>query len=207
MKAFFERYSYESMRMLLNQVAMTIFGFALALTSVTAENDTLLLFTSIGAVIFYMVLNYGVAWRVGSRDKITVDRGMRVYNPAIGLLISLVANSLNFVMAILGMIGSLAGIGGLETFGENAALWGQGMYQGILAVIELSGEALNEYWWVYFLLPLPSLLVSMLGYMAGVKDFHITSMGVPEMPESDRPTKAEVKAKKKEERTGRENKS
>ncbi len=204
MKAFFERYSYESMRMLLNQVATSIFGFALAIASIFAKNDTLLLITSIGALIFYLALNYGVAWRVGSRDKITIDRNMRPFQPSLGLLISLLANSLNLLLAILGLIGTLAGIGGLEAIGENGALFCQGMYQGLLAVIHLDGIALNNYWWVYFLLPLPTMIASLLGYIAGVKDFHITSMGVPDLPASDRPTKAEVKARKKAER---ENKS
>ena len=33
MKAFFERYSYESVRLALNQVAISMFGFARALTA------------------------------------------------------------------------------------------------------------------------------------------------------------------------------
>ncbi len=200
MKAFFERYSYDSVRMILNQIATAVFGFALAITAVTAKSDMLLIVTSIGAIIFYLALTYGAAWKVGSRDKITVDRGMRKFNPALGLLISLLANSLNILLAILGMIGSFAGIGGMETVGENGALWIQGMYQGLLAYVTLGGEALNEFWWVYFLLPIPSLLTSLIGYIAGVKDFHITRMGVPDLPESDRPTKQEMKEKKKEDR-------
>ena len=36
MKAFFERYSYESVRLALNQFAISMFGFALAMTAVKA---------------------------------------------------------------------------------------------------------------------------------------------------------------------------
>ncbi len=200
MKAFFERYSYDSVRMVLNQVAMAIFGFGLAITAVTAESDTLLIVTSVGAIIFYIALTYGTAWKVGSRDKITVDRGMRKFTPLLGLLVSLLANSLNILLAILGMIGSLAGIGGLEAIGENGALWIQGMYQGLLAYFTIGGETLNNFWWIYLLLPIPALLTSMIGYIAGVKDFHITRLGVPDLPESDRPTKKELKEKKRAEK-------
>lgn len=54
MKAFFERYSYDCVRMLLNQVAISVFGFAMAVTSIQAKSDTLLLVTGIAAVIFYL---------------------------------------------------------------------------------------------------------------------------------------------------------
>ncbi len=193
MKAFFERYSYDSMKMLLNQIVMAVFGFSLAIASVTAKNDTLLLVTSVGAIVFYMFLTYNTAWKVGSHDKITVDLGRRKFSPLIGLWISLLANSLNFLMAILAAIGTLAGIGGLESFGKFAAMWGQCMYQGILVV-----GGLKDFWWVYFLLPLPAMLVSLVAYVAGVKDLHITRMGVPDLPESDRPTKKELKERKKQ---------
>ncbi len=200
MKEFFERYSYDSVRMLLNQIAMSIFGFSLALTSVTAKNDTLLIVTSIGAIIFYLALNYGVAWRVGSRDKITVDLGRRKFRPSTGLWISLLANSLNFLLAIVAMIGAITGVGGMETIGSTIAVFVQGMYQGLLAYVKIGAQELNKFWWVFFLTPLPAMLISFVGYIAGVKDFHITKLGVPELPESDRPTKQEVKEKKREER-------
>jgi hypothetical protein len=67
------------------------------------------------------------------------------------------------------------------------------MYQGTLAVWSVNGAALNTYWWVYFLIPVPSMLVSLVAYVAGAKDFHITNAGVPELPESDRPSRKELK--------------
>ncbi len=197
MKAFFERYSYESMRMLLNQFAISIFGFGLAIASITAKNDTLLLVTSICAIIFYLALNYGVAWRVGARDKITVDLGRRRFRPATGLWISLLANSLNLLLALLAMIGALCGLGGMESISSSIAIFVQGMYQGILAYVKIGSLELNKFWWVFFLTPLPAMLVSFVGYIAGVKDFHITNLGVPDLPESDRPTKEERKANRK----------
>ncbi len=200
MKEFFERYSYDSVRMLLNQVAISIFGFSLALVSVSAENDTLLLITSLGAIAFYLALNYGVAWRVGSKDKITIDRGRRIFKPATGLWISLLANSVNLLLALVAMIGALGGIGVMETLGSTIAVFVQGMYQGLLAYVKIGDLELNKFWWTFFLTPLPAMLVSFLGYIAGVKDFHITKMGVPELPESDRPTKQEIRDRKHEDK-------
>ena len=191
MKNFFERYSYDSVRMALNQIATAIFGFSLAMTAVKAENDTLMWATSIGAIIFYLMLNYGVAWRVGAKDKITVDRGHRAYRPFTGLWISLLANSVNLLLAVLLTVGVFTGVQNLEGIPRFIAMLLQGMYLGVIKCVSVGGLALNEYWWVFFLLPVPSMLISFLGYIAGVSDFHITKLGVPELPESDRPTKQE----------------
>lgn len=203
MKDFLERYSYDSVRMALNQIATAIFGFALAMTAVKAESNALMLATSIGAVLFYLMLNYGVAWRVGSRDKVTVDLGRRSYRPLTGLWISLLANSVNLILAVLVAVGALAGVQNLEGIPRFIVMLLEGMYLGLINVIKVGGVAVNEYWWVFLLLPIPSLLVSLLGYIAGVKDFHITRIGVPELPESDRPTKQEKRERKKAEKDDR----
>lgn len=203
MKDFLERYSYDSVRMALNQIATAIFGFALAMTAVKAESNALMLATSIGAVLFYLMLNYGVAWRVGSRDKVTVDLGRRSYRPLTGLWISLLANSVNLILAVLVAVGALAGVQNLEGIPRFIVMLLEGMYLGLINVIKVGGVAVNEYWWVFLLLPIPSLLVSLVGYIAGVKDFHITRIGVPELPESDRPTKQEKRERKKAEKDDR----
>ncbi len=204
MKEFFERYSYDSVRMGLNQIAIAIFGFALGMTAAKAESDTLMLVTSIGAILFYLILNYGVAWRVGSRDKITVDRGRRIFKPLTGLWISLLANSVNYLLALLLTIGALTGVQNLEGVPRFIAMMIQGMYLGVIKCIQVLGQPINMYWWTFFLIPIPTMLVSLVGYIAGVKDFHITKMGVPDLPASDRPTKQERKEQKKAEKEKRD---
>ena len=193
MKAFFERYSYDSVRLLLNQVAISMFGFALAMSSLKTESDTLLLWSSIASIVFYLALVYGSAWKTGSNDRLSVEYGKIPFKPLRGLLISLLAKSINFLLAILIAVGTLFGLGGLEGIANAIALLGQGMYQGVLAVGSIGGTALNAYWWVYFLLPLPAMLVATVAYLAGVKDFHVTNAGIPELPESDRPSRKELK--------------
>ena len=193
MKAFFERYSYDSVRLLLNQVAISMFGFALAMSSLKTESDTLLLWSSIASIVFYLALVYGSAWKTGSNDRLSVEYGKIPFKPLRGLLIALLANSINFLLAILIAVGTLFGLGGLEGIANAIALLGQGMYQGVLAVGSIGGTALNAYWWVYFLLPLPAMLVATVAYLAGVKDFHVTNAGIPELPESDRPSRKELK--------------
>ena len=106
------------------------------------------------------------------------------------------ANSVNFLLAILITLGALCGVPALEDIPSAIALLSQGMYLGVLAVIPVNGEALNDVFWVYFLTPLPAMLVAAVGYIAGAKDFHMTNMNVPELPASDRPTRQELREKR-----------
>lgn len=203
MKAFFERYSYESVRLALNQIAISMFGFALAMTSGKAESDALLLWSSIGSIVFYLALTYGTAWKTGSGDRLSVEYGKLPYRPLTGLLCSLVANSVNLILAILITVGQLGGIGGLETVPRFIALLIQGMYMGTLATVKIGEITLNGFWWSYFIITIPAMLVSTVAYIAGVKDFHITKMGIPDLPESDRPSKQELREQRAAEKRSR----
>ena len=203
MKAFFERYSYESVRLALNQIAISMFGFALAMTSGKAESDALLLWSSIGSIVFYLALTYGTAWKTGSGDRLSVEYGKIPYRPLTGLLCSLVANSVNLILAILITVGQLGRIGGLETVPRFIALLIQGMYMGTLATVKIGEITLNGFWWSYFIITIPAMLVSTVAYIAGVKDFHITKMGIPDLPESDRPSKQELREQRAAEKRSR----
>lgn len=203
MKAFFERYSYESVRLALNQIAISMFGFALAMTSGKAESDALLLWSSIASIVFYLALTYGTAWKTGSGDRLSVEYGKIPYRPLTGLLCSLVANSVNLILAILITVGQLGGIGGLETVPRFIALLIQGMYMGTLATVKIGEITLNGFWWSYFIITIPAMLVSTVAYIAGVKDFHITKMGIPDLPESDRPSKQELREQRAAEKRSR----
>ena len=203
MKAFFERYSYESVRLALNQIAISMFGFALAMTAAKAESDPLLLWSSIGSILFYLALTYGSAHRTGSGDRLSIQYGKIPFRPLTGLLLSLIANSLNLILATLIMIGQYTDLVGISDISRVIALLIQGMYQGVLATVSVGGVTLNGLWWSYFLITIPAMLVATVGYIAGAKDFHITKMGIPEYPESDRPTRQELREQRKLEKKNR----
>ena len=203
MKAFFERYSYESVRLALNQIAISMFGFALAMTAGKAESDALLLWSSIGSIVFYLALTYGTAHKTGSGDRLSIQYGKIPFRPYLGLVLSLIANSVNLLLAILITVGQLAEIGELESISRLIALLIQGMYQGVLATVSVGGVTLNGIWWSYFVITLPAMLVATLGYIAGAKDFHITKMGIPDLPESDRPSTQELREQRELEKKSR----
>lgn len=203
MKAFFERYSYESVRLALNQIAISMFGFALAMTAAKAESDPLLLWSSIGSILFYLVLTYGSAHRTGSGDRLSIQYGKIPFRPLTGLLLSLIAGSVNLILAVLITIGQYTDLAGISDISRVIALLIQGMYQGVLATVSVGGVTLNGLWWSYFLITIPAMLVATVGYIAGAKDFHITKMGIPEYPASDRPSKQELREQRKLEKKSR----
>ena len=135
MKQFFSRYSYDSMRMFLDQFAISLFGFCLALTAVQMETDTLLLVFSLASILFYLALIYGVAQRVGAKDRTSVELGKLPFRPFIGALISLLANSLNLVLAGVVTLLSLLP-GGNAGMARFAAMFLNGMYQGVYTLIK-----------------------------------------------------------------------
>ena len=204
MKAFFERYSYESVRLALNQIAISMFGFALAMTAGKAESDSLLLWSSIGSILFYLALTYGSAHRTGSGDRLSIQYGKIPFRPLTGLLLSLIANSVNLILAILITVGHYTDLVGISDISRIIALLIQGMYQGVLATVSVGGVTMNGLWWSYFLITIPAMLVATLGYIAGAKDFHMTKMGIPEYPESDRPSRKELREQRQLERKNRE---
>ena len=202
MKAFFERYSYDCVRMLLDQIAISMFGFALAMTATRIESENLLLWSSIASIIFYLVLIYGVAWKRGSDDKQSIGYGKIKYNPFLGMILSAIANSINFIVAIIITVGTLTGFENVWIF-RTVALLGQGMYQGLLAKVTVGGLALNNYWWAYLLIPIPAMLISLIGYIAGAKDLHVTGAGMSQYPASDRPSRQELKEQRELEKKSR----
>lgn len=192
MKRFFGDYSYDMVKMLLNQVAVAIFGFSLVLTAGMAQSTMLRNVSSVAAIILYLFLLYTNAWGIGYRDKVSVETGSKKRTPLTGFLISLCANSINFIFAILITLASLLNVGVINSIGGVAsflALFLEGMYTGILAN-SVGGVVLNSCWFMYFLIPIPAILVSGSAYLLGLHDVKGTSFfNRHEVPMSDREPK------------------
>lgn len=194
MKSFFSTHSYNMVKMFLNQFAIAVFGFVLVLASGKADNVVLRNVTSAFSILFYLFLLYVMTWEIGFRDKVSVETGRKKRNPFTGALISLCANSINFILAIFITLASLFNVEALSNIGgicASVAIFIEGMYAGLLTN-HLWGAPLNSYAWVYFLLPLPAILTCGLSYYLGLRDIKFTSLFNQVYPESDRePTKKE----------------
>ena len=180
MKQFFGRYSYNMVRMFLNQFAISIFGLVLALATTAADNSILTMVVGIFAICFYLFLIYTTTWEIGAKDRISVDIGKLPYRPHTGLLIALIANIPNILIAVLYAISfpfskTHAWAGSLYAVMTLVSAILEGMYRGVLSVITLPGAETTMVmsWWSYFLIILPALITSWIAYFAGVKNFRM----------------------------------
>ena len=184
MKKFFHDYSYNIVKMFVNQFAISIFGVSLTLATTQAHIessgfDTFTLIVSILAVIFYLYLIYMLAWEIGAKDKISVDVGKKNYRPHLGILLSLFANIPNILAAIIYAIATILGSEPMLFVVRLIATLLQGMYFGIITAVSIPiGDAyiqLNSLWPTFFIMVLPAMLTSWLAYFLGHKNFRIFS--------------------------------
>ena len=171
-------------KMIVNQLGMTIFG--LVLSAATSQHETLFVFTSVFSIGFYMVLLYTMCWETGAKDKIRLDAGRIAYTPLKTLWCSLVANSLNLLLAILSLIGYafctvVVGSDGLSLTGpiwaqnmfgvcNNLARLIQGMYVGVIQHFMPNNPI------VFLLIVLPALFTCWLGYFIAIKGHSISQI-------------------------------
>lgn len=172
-------------RMLVNQLAMTIFGLVLAMACV--NSDPLLLLSSVLSIAFYLFLLYFMTYELGQKDGIRIHAGRLVYKPMRGALVALCANIPNFVLGILAVIGKLSiqGLGFFERFdslteAEYAALspnWAMNLYgvcSSIAEVIQCMYKGLCKVLFpgnilTLLVIPLPAILICGLAYPLGVR--------------------------------------
>lgn len=176
--------------MLLNQLVLSMFGFSLVLAAMKIDNDVLRNVTSIFSILFYLLLLYMKAWDIGFRDKASVEQGKKANTPFLGALISLGANAINYVFALFVMLRALLpGAEFISSIGDVCqaiSVFLNGMYSGLLAN-QVGGAALNTYWFVFFLTPIPAILVCGLAYYFGLHDVKYTGFfHKNQYPESDR---------------------
>ena len=176
MRDFFSKYSYSIIKMFVNQFAISLFGSVLAMATASAGNDKLTFVVSCFAILFYLFLIYTMTWEIGAKDKISVDVGKKEYRPMTGLLMSLIANIPNFIIAFLFAIsypfmGTARWAGTMAAFSKIASVIIEGMYLGVISTVQLAGTYMNNIWWTYLLITVPALITSFLAYYLGHKNF------------------------------------
>ncbi len=182
MKDFFKRYSYESVHLFLNQVAIGLFGLVLALAAGMAENNGLKIVTSVFSILFFLFLQFSSVWRVGAEDRVSVDLGKRKRDLWVPVKMWLLANSLNLLLALLITLGiffsdvkAFSSIGGVAATIKYII---EGMYTGVLSV-RVGGEPLNTLWFMHFLTTLPALFVVFASYLCGLNNINFGGLFSP----------------------------
>lgn len=182
MKNFLHDYSYNVVKMFVNQFAISIFGVSLTFATTSAHGestgfDTLTVVVSLLSVLFYLFLIYTLAWDIGAKDKISVDVGKKPYRPHLGILLSLMANIPNIVAAIFYLVATLINSENMMFISRLVATLIQGMFFGLITAVSLPiGDAyvqLNALWPTFFIMVLPAMLTSWLAYFLGLKNVRI----------------------------------
>ena len=176
MKQFMSRYSYESVHLFLNQVAIGLFGITLSLAAGMAKNEVLRTVTSVFSILFFLFLQYIAMWKVGANDRLSSDLGKLKKDYTVPLKMWLLSNSLNLILALLISLAIwFEGVGPLDAIGGVATvikLIIEGMYTGLLA-ISVGGVPLNSLWFMHFVTTLPALLVIFAAYALGFNNFKL----------------------------------
>ena len=178
MKKLLGEYSYSIVKMLIYQLAIGIFGAMISMATFAMKNDMLSLVVGVLSVLFYLFLLYTMTWEIGAKDRISVDVGKKPYRPYMGFLLSLIANIPNFVIAIVYTIcfpfmSEHAWAGTVNSIIKLLAMAIEGMYDNLVMMsVTIGGveASLHYFWWSYFLLPLPAIVVAGLSYLAGHKN-------------------------------------
>lgn len=166
--SYFNTDRYEIVKMIVTQVAMTMFGLVTALA--VAGNPTLQLLAGLLATGLYLCLIYSRLWTVGGNDRIKVDAGRMEKDMLKPVYMALFANIPNFVFALLRLFefgggevcDSIAGIG------RVLSLCAQGHWLGLGKVFSLLDNPFT-----FLVTPFIMITAAFLGYFAGYKNFRI----------------------------------
>ena len=186
---FIKENSYDIVKLIVNQVGITIFSLVLLFTAQGANLPAIFkpLF-SVFSTLFYFALLYTVSWEFGAKDKIRIDSGRYNASKGKGLLLGLVANAFNILLGIISVVSMiihmmtnaqwLADMFGIANLIMRFLL---AMYVGIIQSLT-SALAGNVDFLVesilYLVFPLVAAGVVGFGYFMGAKDLRIFSSSV-----------------------------
>ncbi len=165
-KEFFSEYGKIVSKILINHIAMTVFGIIVLIS--TSKSRVLFHASGALAILMYMFLLYMIMWELGAQNKVRVEAGRIKKDRWLGLKISLVANSLFILVSLVEMI--------LWFFVTPDAVTGVNNACGVLKIImnyvygmylSISSLAPN-FGAMHLLLAIPAILCCTLSYLAGL---------------------------------------
>ena len=180
MKDFLKKYGYTMVKLFVNQFAIALFGIGLWWVSMYADNKTLQIVSSIGAVIFYLFLLYAHMWELGAKDGISAEARGTSRGLWRGFVIGVGANALNILLAIL-MVPQIFAKAYMPVSGvmKTISMILHGMYTGFTTALGFGGRTFHEMILTYFIIILPAVTVTGLAYIIGSYNLHLTNILIP----------------------------
>lgn len=189
---FFKENSYDIVRLLINQLGITIFSLVLYTAAGFIEDEALNLkvriILSVFATVFYFALLYTVCWDYGAKDKIRIDGGKYSATKFKGLIMSLISSIPTLILAFICVLSLIIYIaGGPEAFYTVFGIVNlllrfiSSMYLGILQGVfsGLSYDMNLKFLWEsvgYFVMPFIAALICHLGYFLGRRETKLLSI-------------------------------
>lgn len=179
MLTFLKERSYDIVKLIINQVAISIFGTAMALATAMIKTNQLAIMvgTSVFSVLFFLFIVYITMWELGAKDSHKIEKNLPGHSRLTGLYIGLFASIPNYLVAILITLGLVTSVPAFDTIHSIVNVVSsfliKGMYTGLLAIPINETLQLNSLWFMYFLIPLPMIYTSFIAYFAGSKNFKI----------------------------------
>lgn len=165
-KEFFNEYGKIVSKILINHIALSIFGLMVCLCTKTM-NTVLFWVAGVFATLLYMFLLYMVMWELGARHNVKRYEEGEKPDKLLGLKISLVKNSVFILVAILIIVFSLfttddasAMNSFLATLKSVMVLFFDSMYMPIFTVCQFSA--------IFLILTIPEILCCTFSYLAGL---------------------------------------
>lgn len=173
--AFFKNNMDGISKLFVYHIAMCIFGLVVSIalemlaTQIRGEDtEWLSVATWIGGIfgmLLYLGLLYVCMWEKGASDKIKIDGGRQKKNIAKGLLLWLVANSINiFILLNIAVLSIIPGAENTHGILSIVGLYYNAMYYPFLWLFSKC-----EITSLYLVTLIPSALVAFLSYLSGVK--------------------------------------
>jgi len=172
MKNFWSENCYNIIKIFLNQIALSMLGFVMAMATQNAHM-VLRVLVGIFCVVFYLWILYVMMYEMGQKDGIKVQSGRLHYSKNKGFWIAFWANVPNIIVGILTFVGGFF----FEMIGVTVNSWAAKLYfvaNAIGKVIEavylpIISAVLNNEYWPLLITPILPIIVCTVAYRLGVK--------------------------------------
>ena len=179
MKQFLKDNSYTVVRMMVFQLGADILGLITAFATGSMSAAWVFPFSSVFCVCFYLVVIASVGYESGQKDGIRIESGKIKKQPWKFFVISLLANALNLILALVAFVCRLAigapmsgaldesfaasSLANVQEVCATIARFLQAMYLGIVQSISDRSVIL------LLLIPFPAILTAGISYLVGIR--------------------------------------
>ena len=167
-------------KFLINQVAISVFSFAVIFAA-SGISKTAMTIATVCAALFFCVLLYDSAWDVGAQDRNKVINGRLKERPWHGAIVALVAYTPSLIFVLPTVVLCLISLCGVKILDPVLAVFTwisvfvcNGMYLGFSYLLV---DALPGAYQLFLLAYLiPAIFAYWLGYFLGLKDKQIKTL-------------------------------